>query len=112
LINAPPFYWLDLRGYYPPDLALEVEKPILILQGARDYQITAEDLENWKKVLAGRADVEFRLYPKLNHLFFEGQGVPTPNEYTLIHGDVAEYVITDIAAFIQKLSGAKEKPQR
>jgi hypothetical protein len=112
LINAPPSYWLDLRGYYPPDLALEVEKPILILQGARDYQVTAEDLENWKKVLAGRADVEFRLYPKLNHLFFEGQGVPTPNEYTLIHGDVAEYVITDIAAFIQKLSGAKEKPQR
>jgi fermentation-respiration switch protein FrsA (DUF1100 family) len=105
LINAPPSYWLDLRGYYPPDVALKVEKPMLILQGSRDYQVTSEDLENWKKALAGRAGVEFKLYPKLNHLFFEGQGIPTPNEYTQIHGSVAEYVIADIAAFIQKNAG-------
>jgi hypothetical protein len=105
LINAPPSYWLDLRGYYPPDFALKVEKPMLILQGARDYQVTTEDFENWKKALAGRSDVEFKLYPKLNHLFFEGQGIPTPNEYTMIHGSVAEYVIADIASFIQKNAG-------
>jgi dienelactone hydrolase len=102
IINAPPSYWLDLRGYYPPDVALQVEKPMLILQGSRDYQVTTVDFENWKKALGGRAWVEFKLYPKLNHLFFEGQGVPTPNEYSLQHGSVAEYVISDIAAFILK----------
>ncbi|MFZ2053237.1 MAG: alpha/beta fold hydrolase [Candidatus Aminicenantales bacterium] len=102
IINAPPAYWLDLRGYYSPDVALQVEKPILILQGSRDYQVTAEDFENWKKALDGRADVAFKLYPKLNHLFFEGEGIPTPNEYSLQHGSVAEYVIADIAAFILK----------
>ncbi len=102
LINAPPSYWLDLRGYSPPDVALKIEKPMLILQGSRDYQVTAKDFENWKKALDGRPGAEFRLYPKLNHLFFEGQGIPNPNEYTLIHGCVAEYVIADIAAFIQK----------
>jgi len=105
LINAPPSYWLDLRGYYPPDVAVGINKPLLILQGARDYQVTTQDFENWKKALAGRSDVEFKLYPKLNHLFFEGQGIPTPNEYTLIHGSVAEYVIADIVAFIRKKTG-------
>jgi dienelactone hydrolase len=104
-INASASYWLDLRGYYPPEIALQVEKPMLILQGSRDYQVTTADFENWKKALGGRADVEFKLYPKLNHLFFEGQGIPTPNEYTMVHGSVAEYVIADIAAFIQKNTG-------
>ena len=101
IINAPPAYWLDLRGYYPPDVALKVDRPLLILQGSRDYQVTTEDFENWKKALGGRADVHFKLYPKLNHLFAEGQGIPTPNEYSLAHGSVAEYVISDIAGFIR-----------
>jgi len=102
IINAPPAYWLDLRGYYPPDVALKVDRPMLILQGSRDYQVTTEDFENWKKALGGRADAEFKLYPKLNHLFAEGQGIPTPNEYSLVHGSVAEYVVSDIAAFIRQ----------
>lgn len=102
LLHASPAYWLDLRGYYPPDVALQVEKPMLILQGSRDYQVTIEDFENWKKALDGRPGLEFKLYPKLNHLFFEGKGIITPNEYSLQHGSVAEYVIADIAAFINK----------
>jgi len=64
--------------------------------------VTIEDFENWEKALAGRSDVEFRLYPKLNHLFFEGQGIPTPNEYLQVHASVAADVIADIAAFIKK----------
>ena len=102
ILNVSPSYWLDLRGYYPPDVALKINRPMLILQGSRDYQVTTEDFKNWKKALGGRADVEFKLYPKLNHLFAEGQGLPTPNEYSLVHGSVAECVVSDIAAFILK----------
>jgi dienelactone hydrolase len=102
ILNASPAYWLDLRGYYPPAVALKVERPMLILQGSRDYQVTIEDFENWRKALGGRPDVEFKLYPKLNHLFAEGQGLPTPNEYSLAHGSVAGYVVSDIAGFISK----------
>jgi len=104
LLNAPPSYWLDLRGYFPPEVAIKVKKPMLILQGSRDYQVTTEDFENWKKALSHRSDVEFRLYSKLNHLFFEGQGLPTPDEYLQVHGSVSPEVISDIAAFIRKHS--------
>ncbi len=101
VLNAPVSYWLDLRGYDPPALAATLDAPMLIIQGARDYQVTTDDFENWKKALGGRTGVEFRLYPKLNHLFIEGQGFPTPDEYTRAHGSVAPYVIDDIANFVK-----------
>lgn len=105
ILNAPPAYWLDLRGYDPPETAKSMDRPLLILQGARDYQVTTEDFDNWKKALEGRPGVEFRLYPKCNHLFFEAEGIPSPMEYQLKHGSVAPQVIEDIAAFILKKWG-------
>jgi hypothetical protein len=102
IIGAMPTYWLDLRGYDPPEMAKSVKKPMLILQGGRDYQVTEKDFENWKKALGGRKDVEFHLYPKLNHLFYEGEGSITPLEYLQKHGSVAPYVVDDIANWITK----------
>lgn len=102
LIGAMPAYWLDLRGYDPAEMAKSVARPMLFLQGGRDYQVQTVDLENWKRALAGRTDVEFHLYPKLNHLFYEGEGLLTPLEYVQKHGSVAPYVVYDIAAFIAK----------
>ena len=100
LLGAMPAYWLDLRGYDPPETAKSVKKPMLFLQGERDYQVQTVDLENWKKALGSRPDVEFHLYPKLNHLFYEGEGVLIPLEYMQKHGSVAPYVVDDIAAWI------------
>ena len=102
LIGAMPAYWLDLRGYDPPELAKKVKAPLLFLQGGRDYQVQTVDLENWKAALGSRKDVEFRLYPKLNHLFYEGEGILIPLEYMQKHGSVAPYVIDDIADWIGK----------
>ncbi len=107
ILNAPPTYWLDLRRYYPPETAKSMDRPLLILQGARDYQVTTEDFNNWKKSLEGRPGVEFRLYPKCNHLFFEAEGIPSPMEYQLKHGSVAPQVIGDIAGFILKTRGLR-----
>jgi hypothetical protein len=75
---------------------------MLILQGGRDYQVTKDDFENWKKALGDRKDVEFRFYPKLNHLFYEGEGLIVPLEYVQKHGSVAPYVVDDIANWIAK----------
>jgi dienelactone hydrolase len=102
LLGAMPAYWLDLRGYSPAELARSVSKPMLFLQGGRDYQVQNIDLDNWRDALASRRDVEFRFYPKLNHCFFEGEGMITPFEYTQKHGSVAPYVIGDIADWITK----------
>jgi dienelactone hydrolase len=102
ILGAMPAYWLDLRGYDPPEVAESVHKPILILQGGHDYQVTTEDFDNWKKALGGRKDVEFRLYPDLNHLFYESPGMATPLDYMQRHGSVAPVVIDDIAHWIDE----------
>src|SRR3954470_20562571 len=80
-LGAPDSYWLDLRGYNPPEAAKALKAPLLILQGERDYQVTMDNFAAWKKALAGRPGVTFKSYPKLNHLFIEGEGKSTPAEY-------------------------------
>jgi uncharacterized protein len=107
ILNAPVSYWLDMRDYDPAAAAATLDVRMLILQGARDYQVTTDDFENWKKALEAKPGLEFKLYPKLNHLFVEGQGLSTPDEYTRARGNVAPYVIDDIAAFLKRTSPSK-----
>lgn len=93
-------YWLDLRGYDPVSTAAAIDKPMLILQGGRDYQVTVEDdFSRWKEGLAHRPDVTLRIYEADNHLFFPGTGPSTPAEYDLAqHVDPA--VVADIATWL------------
>jgi dienelactone hydrolase len=93
-------YILDLRGYHPEQMARELKQPLLILQGERDYQVTLEDFETWKSGLAGKKNVEFRSYPKLNHLFMPGEGVSTDEEYTR-PGHVWRPVIENVSAWMK-----------
>ncbi len=73
---------------------------MLILQGGRDFQVTADDFAKWKAALGARRDVTFHSYPQLNHLFIAGAGPSLPAEYQ-VPGHVAEEVVRDIASWIQ-----------
>ena len=101
IFHAPASYWLDLQGYRPAETAKKITKPILILQGGRDYQVTQKDFAIWKKELSGNTNVEFKLSPDLNHLFMQGKGECTPEEY-FIKKQVFIEVIDDIANFIKE----------
>jgi dienelactone hydrolase len=96
----PASYWLDLRDDDPVATAAMLDKPMLILQGGRDYQVTVhDDLKNWQTGLAHRTDVVIRVYDADNHLFFPGSGPSTPAEYQPPqHVDPA--VIADIAEWL------------
>ncbi len=100
-LGVPARYWLDLRGYDPVALAARLGRPMLILQGGRDYQVTAADFEGWRKGLTPRTAASFKLYPALNHLFMEGKGKSTPAEYERA-GHVAGSVIEDIVSWIRR----------
>jgi dienelactone hydrolase len=105
-LGIPASYWLDLRGYDPAKEAGSLPQPMLVLQGERDYQVTMEDFAGWKKALAGRDDVKFISYPHLNHLFVEGEGKSTPQEYSS-PGNVASVVIEDIVKWCAEHTQAK-----
>jgi pimeloyl-ACP methyl ester carboxylesterase len=96
LLGIPAPYWLDLARDPPVALASE-PRPILVLHGDRDYQVTSADFDAWKAALGSNA--ELRRYPRLNHVFVEGDGPSHPGEY-LAAAHVALEPIEDIAAFV------------
>jgi hypothetical protein len=98
--GVPAAYWLDMRGYDPAAAAAALRKPMLIVQGGRDYQVTvADDLTRWQAALGARPDVTFRVYEADNHLFFPGAGPSSPAEYEPAqHADPA--VVADVATWL------------
>jgi dienelactone hydrolase len=101
--GVPSSYWLDLRGYQPVEVAAALGKPILILQGGRDYQATiTDDLAGWKTGLAHSPGVTITIYDRDNHLFFPGAGPSAPAEYEPAqHMDPA--VVADIASWLTRV---------
>lgn len=109
-LGAPASYWLDLRDYNPAGLAATLDKPILILQGGRDYQATVDDdLTRWQDALAARADVTIRVYPSFNHLFTPGEGPSSPAEYEPAQ-HVDPHVITDIVNWLPSTNNNADSP--
>ena len=107
ILGASMAYWKDLKKHDPIIELKEMKKPVLFLQGERDYQVTANgDFARWKKAVANIPDAEkqfqFKLYPGLNHLFIEGSGKPNPQEYFNQTGHVEKTVIEDIANWIKQ----------
>jgi dienelactone hydrolase len=105
LLGAPPSYWLDLESYHPAAVAQQLTVPMLILQGARDYQVTLADFNGWKTALRTHHNVQFHLYPNLFHLFMpvppgSPAGLATPNAYNT-PGHVDAAVVHDIVAWLK-----------
>ncbi|MFB9678637.1 alpha/beta hydrolase family protein [Streptosporangium vulgare] len=103
LFGRPAAYWLDLRDDDPVATAAALDRPMFVLQGGRDYQVTvADDLPGWRAGLAHRPDVTIRVYDADDHLFFPGSGPSTPAGYEpaqhvdpAVVADIAEWLTTD-----------------
>ena len=108
LFGWPASYWLDLREYDQVGVAAALDKPMLILQGRRDYQVTVDgDLARWQAGLVRRPDVTIRIYDADDHMFFAGVGKSTPADYERPqHVDAA--VVADIAGWL--VPGVRQGP--
>jgi pimeloyl-ACP methyl ester carboxylesterase len=102
-LGLPAGFWRDLSAS-PPDAGFAAdERPVLILQGEADYQVTNVDFELWQRLLAD-GHARFRSYPALNHLFMHVDGKPSPADYDE-PGHVAADVVRDIAEFVAPGAG-------
>ncbi len=101
-LGTPAPYWLDLRAYDPAAAAAALDKPILLLQGGRDYQSSMDDdFPRWQAALGGRADVTIRVIPDANHFFFAGSGPSTPQEAMTPGQHMELAVIETIAGWLE-----------
>jgi dienelactone hydrolase len=99
------YYYYDMKNYDVAAAAKAVNRPMLVLQGERDYQVSPKtDFEGWKKAFSENKNVEYKLYQKLNHMYTEGEGDCTPLEYYK-SANIPQYVIDDISTFINKTAG-------
>jgi len=103
VFGAYKIYWEDLNQYNPVETANNLSIHILILQGERDYQVTLYDFNNWLNSIGSKDNIEYRLYPSLNHLFITGIGDSIPNEY-FEEGHVEKKVIDDISTWIKNIN--------
>ena len=99
------WYFKEMGRKTAADYLLETEKPVLILQGGKDFQVLPdEDFEGFKQQLAGRPDTEYRLYEDLNHLFVKGiydDILKAGKEYK-VERHIGPEVLDDIADFIRR----------
>jgi dienelactone hydrolase len=72
-------------AYEPLPTIRKVRQPILILQGALDHQVTADQADMLAEAAraAGNKDVTVRVFPNLNHLFLPAK-TGDESEYTTL----------------------------
>ncbi len=102
--NLSLYYFKEMGQKTAADYLLTSKKPVLILQGGKDFQVLAKrDYRKFKKLLAGRENTQYKLYPELNHVFVKGiynDILKASKEYS-VEQHIGEDVIGDIAAFIR-----------
>lgn len=99
-------YYFKEMGEHPAASYLEkTEKPILVMQGAMDFQCRADiDFVGYRNLLGNRENVTFRLYDGLNHCFTKAISsniADVKKEYS-VRRDVEPEVIADIANWIHQ----------
>jgi dipeptidyl aminopeptidase/acylaminoacyl peptidase len=102
--NLSLYYFKEMGQKTAADYLLTSKKPVLILQGGKDFQVLAKrDYRKFKKLFAGRENTQYKLYPELNHVFVKGiynDILKASKEYS-VEQHIGEDVIGDIAAFIR-----------
>ena len=105
---APARYWRELLGRDVLAALRRLPLPILVLQGGKDYQVTAKDFELVRNALSDKpAELhKSRVFPGLNHLFMSVDGDSTGIEYGR-PSKVEPVVIDAIRAWIESLPATR-----
>lgn len=99
-LNLSPNYWKNLQNYNPVREFVYEKRPILFIQGGRDYQVTEKDFNLWKNALNNHNN-KFVFFKDLNHLMQKGEKKSTPTEY-MNKGYVDKRVIDEIIKWIKE----------
>ena len=97
------YYFKEMGEHPVEDYLSQLTKPILVMQGGKDFQVKADvDFAMYKDLLANHPDATFRLYDNLNHCFVPsvyGRIDKARKEYA-VEQHIGENVISDIASWI------------
>jgi len=100
------YYFKEMGEHAAPTYLEKTQKPMLILQGGKDFQVDKEkDFGLYKTMLQERGNVTFRLYDDLNHCFVPAiftDITKAKKEYST-ERHIGSNVIRDIAEWILQI---------
>lgn len=102
--NATKLYYFKEMGEHSSrDYLKKLNKPMLIMQGDKDFQVSVErDFNLYKEILKDKEDVTFKLYENLNHFFVPsvyGNIMKAKKEYN-VDQHICDCVIDDIKDWV------------
>ncbi|MBR4462689.1 MAG: alpha/beta fold hydrolase [Erysipelotrichaceae bacterium] len=101
--NMSLYYFKEMGQKTAADYLLENTKPVLIMQGGKDFQVLVDvDYTQFQEQLADRKNTIYKLYPELNHCFVPGiyNDITKASKEYSVEQHIDEEVIGDIADFI------------
>jgi len=101
--TAKLYYFKEMGEHQSINYLKDLNKPMLIMQGDKDFQVSVEkDFNLYKELLKNKENVTFKLYENLNHAFVPsvyGNIMKAKKEYN-VEQRVCDYVIDDIASWV------------
>ena len=101
--NVSLYYFKEMGMKTSADYLRESSKPVLIMQGGKDFQVLAEDdFIKFHELLADRDNTVFKLYPELDHAFVDAiyEDIMKASKEYHVERHIGENVISDISDFI------------
>ncbi len=109
LLGMPASYYYDLQKRDQKAYAQQLDIPIFIARGIKDYQAPQMEMVLWKEWLQDSEQARFREYENCYHLFIETEAEPGPWNYQQ-EGHVTEKLIDDLVLWCRsfELTGEGE----
>ena len=101
------YYFKEMGQPTVEDYLNKTDKPMLIMQGEKDFQVRADrDYAAYQKILVGRSNVTFKLYPGLSHAFVPAtyEDISMAKKEYSIEKHIGDDVISDIANWIKNIN--------
>ena len=99
------YYFKEMGEHRAADYLEKTEKPVLVMQGTKDLQVSVEkDFCGYKRAFGDRDNFSFRLYEGLNHCFVPAlyDDISKATKEFSVERHIGENVISDIAGWILK----------
>ena len=99
VLGAFKAYWADLANYDPVAMARQIDKPVYVFQGDRDYQVPISEFEIMNNAVSDKDNYTLQIWSGLNHLMMLGEGTPSPEEYYVkneVYPPLLDYIINFI----------------
>jgi len=109
IIGGTTAYYFNEMNAHPPSMYLsDIDKPVFVLQGDKDFQVSVEkDFEGFREIIGDNPHATFKVYPGLNHVFNENTATGTIKDYK-VPGKVSTALTDDVSAWIHTIAKGAE----